>query len=94
MYGRDRPAPPAAVRQPVEEGAAAMARLPDDHVKGARIEPTSVISGPEPAVRQPTQQPRGPRQRGGASMRAGWVRAGPGGSGWGSGPGRRPAQRP
>ncbi len=74
LYGADLPAPPTTVRQPVEERAAAMARLPDDHIKGARTEPTSVISGPEPAAREPAQQPRGPRQRGAP-------RCGPGGPG-------------
>ncbi|GHA80294.1 LacI family transcriptional regulator [Streptomyces tendae] len=39
------------VRQPVEEMAAAMARLLDDHIKGARSEPTSVIFDPELVVR-------------------------------------------
>ena len=39
------------VRQPVEEMAATMARLLDDHIKGARTEPTSVIFDPELVVR-------------------------------------------
>ncbi|CAM5464009.1 HTH-type transcriptional repressor PurR [Streptomyces tendae] len=39
------------VRQPVEEMAAAMARLLDDHITGARTEPTSLIFDPELVVR-------------------------------------------
>ncbi|MFJ6912877.1 LacI family DNA-binding transcriptional regulator [Streptomyces sp. NPDC101133] len=39
------------VRQPVEEMAATMARLLDDHIRGARTEPTSVIFDPELVVR-------------------------------------------
>ncbi|MEU9517979.1 LacI family DNA-binding transcriptional regulator [Streptomyces sp. NPDC048224] len=39
------------VRQPVEEMAATMARLLDDHIKGVRTEPTSVIFDPELVVR-------------------------------------------
>ncbi|OWA11640.1 LacI family transcriptional regulator [Streptomyces sp. CS113] len=39
------------VRQPVEEMAATMARLLDEHIKGARTEPTSVIFDPELVVR-------------------------------------------
>ncbi|MGV9282757.1 LacI family DNA-binding transcriptional regulator [Streptomyces sp. NPDC003730] len=39
------------VRQPVEEMAATMARLLDDHIKGVRTEATSVIFDPELVVR-------------------------------------------
>lgn len=39
------------VRQPVEEMAATMARLLDEHIKGARTGPTSVIFDPELVVR-------------------------------------------
>ncbi|MBK3641060.1 LacI family DNA-binding transcriptional regulator [Streptomyces sp. MBT33] len=40
------------VRQPVEEMAAEMARLLDEHIHGARTEPTSVVFEPELVVRQ------------------------------------------
>ncbi|MFJ4466186.1 LacI family DNA-binding transcriptional regulator [Streptomyces sp. NPDC089424] len=39
------------VRQPVEEMAATMARLLDEHIRGTRAEPTSVIFDPELVVR-------------------------------------------
>ncbi|GAA3292901.1 hypothetical protein GCM10020295_13380 [Streptomyces cinereospinus] len=39
------------VRQPVEDMAATMARLLDEHIRGARTEPTSVIFDPELVVR-------------------------------------------
>jgi DNA-binding LacI/PurR family transcriptional regulator len=39
------------VRVPVEVLAATMARLLDDHIKGTRTEPTSVIFDPELVVR-------------------------------------------
>ncbi|MFF4752050.1 LacI family DNA-binding transcriptional regulator [Streptomyces sp. NPDC002514] len=40
------------VRQPVEDMAAAMARLLDEHVRGARTDVTSVVFEPELVVRQ------------------------------------------
>ncbi|NUS11101.1 MAG: substrate-binding domain-containing protein, partial [Streptomyces sp.] len=40
------------VRQPVEEMAAQMARLLDDHVHGVRTEATSVVFEPELVVRE------------------------------------------
>ncbi|MFE9613897.1 LacI family DNA-binding transcriptional regulator [Streptomyces sp. NPDC006012] len=40
------------VRQPVEDMAAAMARLLDEHVRGVRTEVTSVVFEPELVVRQ------------------------------------------
>ncbi|OIJ68080.1 LacI family DNA-binding transcriptional regulator [Streptomyces mangrovisoli] len=39
------------VRQPVEEMAAAMAAVLDEHVRGARTEPTSVVFDPELVIR-------------------------------------------
>ncbi|WP_226485490.1 LacI family DNA-binding transcriptional regulator [Streptomyces parvulus] len=39
------------VRQPVEEMAATMARLLDEHIKGEREDPTSVVFDPELVVR-------------------------------------------
>ncbi|MEU5776003.1 LacI family DNA-binding transcriptional regulator [Streptomyces venezuelae] len=46
--------PLTTVRQPVEEMAAAMARLLHEHVRGARTEPTSLIFEPELVVRDST----------------------------------------
>jgi DNA-binding LacI/PurR family transcriptional regulator len=43
--------PLTTVRQPVEEMAAAMARLLDEHIRGVRTEPTSLIFEPELVVR-------------------------------------------
>ncbi|MCS0605384.1 LacI family transcriptional regulator [Streptomyces sp. LP11] len=40
------------VRQPVEDMAAEMARLLDDHIHGARTRPTSVVFAPELVVRE------------------------------------------
>ncbi|MES4892367.1 LacI family DNA-binding transcriptional regulator [Streptomyces sp. NPDC096012] len=40
------------VRQPVEDMAAAMARLLDEHIHGARTEPTSIVFDPELVVRE------------------------------------------
>lgn len=42
----------ATVRRPVEDMAADMARLPDEHVHGTRTEPASVVFDPEPVVRE------------------------------------------
>ncbi|MYR46067.1 LacI family DNA-binding transcriptional regulator [Streptomyces sp. SID5910] len=39
------------VRQPVEEMAATMARLLDEHINGTRSEPTSVLFAPELVIR-------------------------------------------
>ncbi|MFF2133202.1 LacI family DNA-binding transcriptional regulator [Streptomyces olivochromogenes] len=44
--------PLTTVRQPVEEMASVMARLLDEHLRGARTEPTSVIFDPELVVRE------------------------------------------
>lgn len=44
--------PLTTVRQPVEEMASMMARLLDEHLRGARTEPTSVIFDPEVVVRE------------------------------------------
>ncbi|MFI7322650.1 LacI family DNA-binding transcriptional regulator [Streptomyces venezuelae] len=46
--------PLTTVRQPVEEMAAAMARLLHEHVRGERTEPTSLIFEPELVVRDST----------------------------------------
>ncbi|WP_306335410.1 LacI family DNA-binding transcriptional regulator [Streptomyces sp. KL118A] len=46
--------PLTTVRQPVEEMAAAMARLLQEHVQGVRTEPTSLIFEPELVVRDST----------------------------------------
>ncbi|MFI1675767.1 LacI family DNA-binding transcriptional regulator [Streptomyces sp. NPDC020607] len=46
--------PLTTVRQPVEEMAAAMARLLHEHVHGVRTEPTSLIFEPELVVRDST----------------------------------------
>ncbi|QES40028.1 LacI family transcriptional regulator [Streptomyces venezuelae] len=46
--------PLTTVRQPVEEMAAAMARLLHEHVRGVRTEPTSLIFEPELVVRDST----------------------------------------
>ncbi|MEW2392311.1 LacI family DNA-binding transcriptional regulator [Streptomyces venezuelae] len=46
--------PLTTVRQPVEEMAAAMARLLHEQVRGARTEPTSLIFEPELVVRDST----------------------------------------
>jgi DNA-binding LacI/PurR family transcriptional regulator len=43
--------PLTTVRQPVEEMAAAMAALLDEHIQGVRTEPTSLIFDPELVVR-------------------------------------------
>lgn len=43
--------PLTTVRQPVEEMAAAMAALLDEHIRGVRTEPTSLIFDPELVVR-------------------------------------------
>ncbi|MFF1448427.1 LacI family DNA-binding transcriptional regulator [Streptomyces sp. NPDC058274] len=43
--------PLTTVRQPVEEMAAAMAQLLDEHIRGVRTEPTSLIFEPELVVR-------------------------------------------
>ncbi|MER5386122.1 LacI family transcriptional regulator [Streptomyces sp. NBC_00647] len=43
--------PLTTVRQPVEEMAAAMAGLLDEHIQGVRTEPTSLIFDPELVVR-------------------------------------------
>ncbi|WP_328685988.1 LacI family DNA-binding transcriptional regulator [Streptomyces sp. NBC_00343] len=40
------------IRQPVEEMAAEMARLLDEHIHGVRTEPTSVVFEPELVVRE------------------------------------------
>ncbi|MFJ3423079.1 MULTISPECIES: LacI family DNA-binding transcriptional regulator [unclassified Streptomyces] len=40
------------IRQPVEEMAAEMARLLDEHIHGVRTEPTSVVFDPELVVRE------------------------------------------
>ncbi|MFG2356393.1 LacI family DNA-binding transcriptional regulator [Streptomyces sp. NPDC048521] len=40
------------VRQPVEDMAAEMARLLDEHIHGARTEPTSIVFDPELVVRE------------------------------------------
>ncbi|WP_225828395.1 LacI family DNA-binding transcriptional regulator [Streptomyces naphthomycinicus] len=40
------------VRQPVEDMAAEMARLLDEHIRGARTEPTSVVFEPELIARE------------------------------------------
>ncbi|MFF0026900.1 LacI family DNA-binding transcriptional regulator [Streptomyces avermitilis] len=40
------------VRQPVEEMAAEMARLLDEHIRGVRGEPTSIVFDPELVVRE------------------------------------------
>ncbi|MFJ4006996.1 LacI family DNA-binding transcriptional regulator [Streptomyces sp. NPDC090023] len=44
--------PLTTVRQPVEEMAAAMAQLLDEHIRGVRTEPTSLIFDPELVVRE------------------------------------------
>ncbi|RFU84548.1 LacI family transcriptional regulator [Streptomyces triticagri] len=44
--------PLTTVRQPVEEMAASMARLLEEHIHGDRSEPTSVIFDPELVVRE------------------------------------------
>ncbi|BBJ38787.1 LacI family transcriptional regulator [Streptomyces antimycoticus] len=44
--------PLTSVRQPVEDMAAAMARLLDEHVRGLRTEPASVLFEPELVVRE------------------------------------------
>ncbi|MGW3569399.1 LacI family DNA-binding transcriptional regulator [Streptomyces sp. NPDC000941] len=44
--------PLTSVRQPVEDMAATMARLLDEHVRGMRTEPTSVLFEPELVVRE------------------------------------------
>ncbi|MEU2728830.1 LacI family DNA-binding transcriptional regulator [Streptomyces griseoviridis] len=43
--------PLTTVRQPVEDMASAMAGLLDDHIRGARTEPTSLVFDPELVVR-------------------------------------------
>lgn len=43
--------PLTTVRQPVERMAAAMAELLDEHIRGARAEPTSLVFDPELIVR-------------------------------------------
>ncbi|MET7440430.1 LacI family DNA-binding transcriptional regulator [Streptomyces sp. NPDC004082] len=43
--------PLTTVRQPVEEMAAAMARLLDEHIRGVRTEPVSLVFTPELVVR-------------------------------------------
>ncbi|MER6211766.1 LacI family DNA-binding transcriptional regulator [Streptomyces sp. NPDC001073] len=44
--------PLTTIRQPVEEMAAEMARLLDEHIHGVRTEPTSVVFDPELVVRE------------------------------------------